>query len=398
MATLGPASCCCSVITCPEFFECAPGPCIKLPRMSFVRSQRVESSACTMQEQTLTLTLKDVILEFNGNPADPCYQLVSGKADVNYTTSVWGIFGTSGGAGGTLFDIGDGDCCPDCLECCQSSETTFVATDRDIGGSMSLCCYKPCGATSQPVLKLEFDGFVYGDWTYKTYDTTQGAGCCEAPMVVTGPIESFLELAFRAYTPLTCTIASWFSCRWVDFGWGDNQGKNGTGWSSGRISGSTGGNPLDAICSGEYAFERPGCLEDGEGYPTITAEDCLKAGFGTMRTHYDVCSCELTNPLGPGGTALVKNRTCIDSDVALGGGAGTCCARLVSCCSDGTKVTGTDPDCPTITGSATPCLIGCPDPCCNNTAGLLSFIYRCDREDSSFDQATVVTCPPPPEE
>jgi hypothetical protein len=391
-----PQACCCTAITCPEFFECAPGPCIKLPLMTFVRQQRVESSACTMQERNLEVTLRDVILEFNNDPFNPCYNLVSGKADITYSEKIWGIFGSSGGSGGTTFNIGatPAQCCPDCLECCQSSETTFVATDADIGASVNLCCYKPCGASSQPVLKLEIDSFVTGNWTYKTYDTTQAFGCCDAPMVVTGPIENTFEFAFKAYTPLTCTISSWFSCRWVDFLWGDTAGKNGATWSGGRIPDSTGGNPLDAICSGEYAFERPGCLEDGEGYPTVTAEDCLKAGFGTLRNHFDVCSCELTNPLGPGGTALVRNLSCIDTRIT-----GTpCCGRFVKCCSDGTQVSGGgNPDCPNFSTVGVPCLNGCPNLCCDNTAGLLAFIYRCDKLDSSFNQAVVVTCPPPPE-
>jgi hypothetical protein len=364
--------------------------------MTFHREQRTESSACTMQELTMDVTIRDAIFAFNQNPFAPCYVLVSAKADVSYSYKSWGIFGTYGGPGGTVFDIDDGDCCPDCLECCQNSEQTFEATDQDIYYGLSICCVKPCGSTSQPVLMLEADTFVNGLWTSKSYDATQNPGCCSAPMVVQGPDPGFFEFAFRAYTPLTCSIGAWFNCRWVDFYWGDILGRNGTGWTSGRIPGTSGpgSSPLDEICNGAYLHERPGCLEDEEGAPVITAEDCLKAGFGTLRTHYDVCSCELTDHLGVDGYLLVRNRTCIDGGVAVGGGPGTCCARLVSCCSDGTYVSGQTPDCPTIQGSALQCLIGCADPCCDNTAGLLEFIYRCDKLESLFEQAAVVTCPP----
>ena len=90
----------------------------------------------------------------------------------------------------------------------------------------------------------------------------------------------------------------------------------------------------------------------------------------------------------------MRNLSCIDTRIT-----GTpCCGRFVKCCSDGTQVSGGgNLDCPNFSTVGVPCLNTCPNLCCDNTAGVLAFIYRCDKLDSSFNQALVVTCPPPPE-
>lgn len=393
MASLGPAGCCCTDLTCPDFVQCAPGPCIRIPSMTFRHEQRTESSACTLEERTIEVTIRDVIMVFD--PLSACYVLVSAEMDVSYSDKTWGVFGIFGGSAGEIFDAADGECCPACQACCPLSENTFTATNHPVGYGISLCCIKPCGINSQPVLKLEVDTFANGTWQSWTYDATQPRGCC-GPMVTDGPFSSYLDVAFRSYTPLSCNISSWFHCRTLDWNWGDNQGKNGSGWSFGRIPDTTGGNPLDEICSGEYRHERPQCLPDGEGYPTITDIDCLKAGFGVLRTHYEVCSCELDSyPSQTGSNLLVHAFTCVDSTgINFGCGTNCCCGYITKVCSDG-SITG-GPDCPNWAGAALACLTGCPNPYCGNSDGVLAFIYRCDKAESSFQQAPeVIACPPP---
>lgn len=378
MANLAPACCC--TITCTEFAACAPGPCIRIPLMVFRREQREENSACTLTIRELDFIIRDATFEWDA--FSRCYLLQCAEVEAHYREQLWATFSPWGGT--KTFDIAEGDCCPDCLQCCKVSDTTFDVPPSPLANGISICCVQPCGLDSKPLFRMVFDRFLNGDLEQQYSAGAPGADCCPA-LVTDGVVPSFLFFRFDVWTPVTCDITKWFQCRSVDWRIGDvlpGGDTNGWGWSSGRITGGPipappappGAPKINLICDGAYEHERPGCSYGPGGDPDQTILDCAQLGHGTLGTTFDVTSCRPTDAYPDtiwdpsANLELDYWFECIDSS-----SSDPCPIKV---CGNGVT-TGPNPAC---------------DPVYLNTDGLAAWAERRDISKSLFQQAVVDSC------
>lgn len=318
--------CCCSEkdppITCEEWEGCAPAQ-ITLPRLVLSRTQRTLTSACITRTVTMTITITNLVWVFD--VFDGCYYPTSGTIQVSWyrqNLQIW--------AG--VFDINVGDCCPSCLECCESSTQSFEGAAQPITlFGKSICCVLPCGASSSSALiKMEFEEYVTGIFNEVIRDPAQPNGCCAQIQTYTDEPWTF-PIGFNLWLRAECMSINTWTCRSVDFRTWDTQ-FGGTfynlGFAGGRIDG--GGTKLGQICSGAYVYERPLCVPDEFGIPRIPTLTCLNVAHGSTGIHYNVQSCTLDDYGDTGGLALCGQLRCIDSTYPTFGP--TCCQRQVQIC------------------------------------------------------------------
>lgn len=363
--------CCPECLSCAEFAECVPGPCIRIPLMTFKREQKYHNSACTLALRELEFIIRGATFEWDSS--SQCYLLQCAEVEVHFREQLWTMWGAW--TTQKTFDTNDGDCCPDCLSCCKVSDVTFDVASQFIGNGINICCVQPCVSTSQGLMRLRFDWVLTGLLETKSLDPTLGGGCCGA-LVTDGPLSWGLPFYFEAFTPLTCDITKWFRCRSVDFYTGDliSSDTNGIGWAGGRIPGTTGGPKIDRICSGQYEHERPSCP---------TSLDCVNSAHGTLSTHYNVVSCRPTQAW-PDTVDDPDAYQSLDFSFVCIAGPNTCPSKV---CGDGKMVSG-DPDCPNYSSACNQA----PNPACDNATGLAAWAERTDKLESMFQQAVVASC------
>ena len=372
-------ACCCGGVDCSQWLECAP-PQITLPYLKIDRRQERNSSAGLLTERTLVIEIFDAVWTFDVGTG--CYYPSAGTIDVTYREENWSLF--SG-----IFDINLGHRCPDCLERCSAGRTEFTAVNEPLAAlGNSICCVLPCGPNStEPKIRLRIDQVVQGTLLQCTRNLAEfSEGRCFEDC--DKPIDGWgFAIGFDMWLQNECLAPSTFLCRSVDAYLWDLGGPlnlgpgyyNGGFWVD-RIQGTgPGTNPLTQICEGAYLHERPECLPNELGNPVVSVLDCLSTKlFGIEAEHYDVRSCDLTDPLGPGGSALCHNMECIDSSKV----GAQCCQRLVKCCAC-TIQQNCDPY--WCGGGAAFCD---PNPCCN-IDGDLAWINRQDRLASTMTLPTV---------
>ena len=377
--------CCCANLDCDGFAACAPGPCIKMPLMTFKREQKHWNSGCTLALRELEFIVRDAILQWDS--FSRCYYLQCAEVEVHFREQLWSMFAPWGGQ--KTFDTSLGECCPDCLSCCRVSDVTFDVAPQPISNGISLCCVSPCGAgSSKDLLRMRFNWVLTGLLETSSLDPATNPGCCGS-LVSDGPLSWGMLFYFEAWTPLNCDPGEWFKCRSVNFYGGDliSGDTNGIGWAGGRIPGTTGGRKINRICDGAYEHERPACVVPPGGLsPTEVVLDCLDAGHGTLATHYAVTSCRPTQ---------AWPNTVDDPDAALDLDFSFSCVESpdpcpFKVCGDGRAFTGDGSSCPDYPSSS-PCYPG-PDPNCDNDTGLAAWAERTDKLESRFDQPVVHAC------
>jgi hypothetical protein len=290
--------CCCVDGGCDDWATCAP-PQITIPRIVINREQRTEVSnlSCDWMKRTLEIEILDSVWQLEGG----CYTPVSGTISVDYQSRLWRI--REGEFNVTL----PGVTCPDCLECCLVDETTFTTGGHiplNVLFGKSICCVFACGPnTVNPLIKLTFNEIVSGLYSNSWRPAGPAAFSVDTECVrdVYYQDEPWtFAVGFNVWLQSQCPSPTMFNCRSVDaYTWdlGPPVGLYNGDFFSGRLTGA-GGDPLRAICNGEYAYERPACYEKGSG-AWLAVLNCLEAAPGVVATHYDVSTCPYQDAAHP---------------------------------------------------------------------------------------------------
>ena len=317
--------CCCGITDCDEWNACLPEQ-ITFPSIVIRRRYRVFHDASTQIDVTMTLEFNDLVFEDLGLGRLDC---TGGTLDARFRSTQYAY---ASGVHSTP--------CPPCLDrkICSDFQVEHLA--QSMSGQMRIYCDDPCpGNPDTPLVLMRGEIATYGPIFDPGGPANYGLGCAANAV----DIDDFFFIGLDVWAPLQCVGTGTFKCRSVDSARYDGTPffYNGFGW--GRIPGSTGGNPLDAICSGAYAHERPWCDESN-----VAQLDCIDTAWGVEATHYDVTSCVLDDVNATGGLALA-----VDTH-----------------------------DCENPPGTVT---LNC-DPM---TSGLLGSIYRRDELYSTFAQPTI---------
>lgn len=358
--------CCCEGGSCDDWPTCAP-PQITIPRIVISREQRTEVSnlSCDYMQRTLDIEILDSVWVLE---SDDCYRPISGTISVDYADRLWRIREGQ-------FDVSlPGVTCPDCLECCLVSEITFTSGGHvplNVLFGKSICCVLACGPqTINPLIKLSFYEIVSGLYSESFRASGPAAFTLDTECVRTVVYQDepwTFAVGFDVWVPSQCPSPTMFNCRAVDaYTWdlGPPPGLYNGNFHSGRLNNSS--DPLQGICSGQYAYERPGCVQKSSG-AWLAVLDCLQATPNVVATHYDVATCCYQDPTHPD---WHKRVTCIDSTK-------NCPAYFVKTCWAPADCTTTPPSCP-------------PGyyPYCN-ADGLLGCIQSFDKLTSVFSLVTI---------